>query len=76
MVTIRLILCNFSGGTFNHVLKASVSFVRISLPGMEVMCVYGSRRICNASRQSIPRSFLGFLLQIHKYPATEKTRTR
>ena len=39
IVTIRLILCNFSRGTFNQRLNASVSCVRISFPGVDVMCV-------------------------------------
>jgi hypothetical protein len=42
-----LMIRTLSSATRIHKLKASISIVRISLPGTRVMYSYGSSRICN-----------------------------
>jgi hypothetical protein len=37
------ITSNLSAGTLSHILKASMSFPRISFPGLEFMYLNGSR---------------------------------
>jgi hypothetical protein len=43
MLTTFAMTCSLSEGTASHKLKASMSFPRISLPGLEVMYLNGSR---------------------------------
>lgn len=45
--TIFAMTCNLSGGTFSQMLNASISFPRISLPGLDVIYLNGSSKTWN-----------------------------
>lgn len=44
MFTSLAMTCSLSGGTFSQELNASISFPRISLPGLEVIYLNGSSK--------------------------------